>query len=182
MLADDDVDTDAVLASLKTLLEHLGDGTEGGRRLYAASSPSWRRAIQTAVGAPPDTAMDAALIGDALQQAMARPHSQFAILMGTDEDDVDFEAVFPTDPVVNDANSVWVECQLREKNGPELLVDMGISLIRDPTTGTTDGDDGGGGGGGGAGGSEWKIDELQWQDFRDAYYPGLSGREWLRAF
>jgi len=155
-LSADDVDTDAILTNLKALLEHL-DGPDGGKKLYAASSPSWQAAIQAAVGAP-ETA-DVSLVTDALQQAMARPKNQFAILMGAAEP---FEAVFPSDPVVNDATSVWVECQLREANGPELLVDMGISLKLC---------DGG-----------WKIDELQWQDFRDAYYPGLSGREWLRAF
>mmetsp|Transcript_19134 Transcript_19134/g.38698 ORF Transcript_19134/g.38698 Transcript_19134/m.38698 type:complete len:202 (+) Transcript_19134:107-712(+) len=155
-LSADDVDTDAILTNLKALLEHL-DGPDGGKKLYAASSPSWQAAIQAAVGAP-ETA-DVSLVTDALQQAMARPKNQFAILMGAAEP---FEAVFPSDPVVNDATSVWVECQLREANGPELLVDMAISLKLC---------DGG-----------WKIDELQWQDFRDAYYPGLSGREWLRAF
>jgi len=137
-------------------LEHL-DGPDGGKKLYGASSPSWRAAIQAAVGA--SGTADEALVTDALQQAMARPTNQFAILVGAAEP---FEAVFPSDPVVNDATTVWVECQLREVDGPELLVDMGITLKLC---------DGG-----------WKIDELQWQDFRDAYYPGLSGREWLRAF
>ena len=160
MSTTDEVDVAGVLDSLKQLLEHL-DGPDGGRKLYQASSPSWQAAIQAAVGAP-GTA-NANLVADALQQAMARPHNQFAILMGNHDDNQDFEAIFPTDPVVNDDSAIWVECQLRETGTNELLVDMGLNLIQ-----TENG--------------EWKIDDLQWQDFRDAFYPGLSGREWLRAF
>ena len=69
---------------------------------------------------------------------------------------------FPSDPVVDDAHTVWVECQLRSLAKDELWVTMGIRLVRND--------------------NEWKIDDLQWQDFRDEFYPGLSGREWLRAF
>ena len=162
-VVDDDIvggDVDGVLDNLKQLLEHLSDGPDGGQKLYAASSPSWQAAIQAAVGAP-DTA-DAKLVADALQQAMARPHNQFAILMGGDDAAQDFQAVFPTEPVVNDNQSLWVECQLRDTATDKLLVDMGLNLILNQ--------------------GEWKIDDLQWQDFRDAFYPGLSGREWLRAF
>ena len=158
----DAIPVDTILSDLKELLEHLRDAA-GGRKLLQASSPAWRHAICQAVGAP-DTANEA-LVADALQQAMARPHNQFAILMGSDDEE-DFTAVFPSDPVVDeDARTVWVECQLRETQSDELLVTMGVSLLQDNA------DDG-----------KWKIDDLQWQDFRDAYYPGLSGREWLRAF
>ena len=157
----DDVDVTSILSNLKQLLEHLQDGSDGGAKLLAASSPSWQAAIHAAVGAP-DTADDG-LVAHALQEAMARPHNQFAILMGNHDDNADFEAVFPSDPVVDAENkTVWVECQLRELPKDELLVTMGISLVEVN--------------------GEYKIDELQWQDFRDAFYPGLSGREWLRAF
>lgn len=136
--AADEVDTNAVLQSLKDLLEHL-DGPDGGKKLYQTSSPSWRHAICQAVGAP-DTADDD-LVADALQQAMARPHNQFAILMGTAKEA--FTAVFPTDPVVNDDHAIWVECQLREKESDKLLVDLGVNLRKDDADG------------------RWKIDDLQ---------------------
>lgn len=158
----DDVDVTTILANLKQLLEHLQDGPDGGAKLLAASSPSWQNAIHKAVGAP-DDAPDG-LVAKALHDAMSRPNNQFAILMGNHDDNQDFEAVFPSDPVVDaEAGTVWVECQLRElQPQDELLVTMGISLVKVD--------------------NDWKIDELQWQDFRDAFYPGLSGREWLRAF
>jgi hypothetical protein len=157
--SEDDVDTDVILDSLKNLLEHL-DGPDGGKTLLESSSPSWRHAICQALGAP-DTANEE-LVADALQQAMARPKNQFAILMGTA--DQDFEAVFPTEPVIDDDHAIWVECQLRQSESDKLLVDLGVSLRKDDADG------------------RWKIDDLQWQDFRDEFYPGLSGREWLRAF
>lgn len=157
--SEDEVDTDAILDSLKNLLEHL-DGPDGGKKLLESSSPSWRQAICQAVGAP-DTANED-LVADALQQAMARPNNQFAILMGTAGQD--FEAIFPTEPVVNDDHAIWVECQLRQSDSDTLLVDLGVNLSKDDADG------------------RWKIDDLQWQDFRDDFYPGLSGREWLRAF
>lgn len=157
----DDVDVTSILSNLKQLLEHLQDGPDGGAKLLAASSPSWQAAIHTAVGAP-ETAEDG-LVARALQEAMARPNNQFAILMGNQDNNAEFEAVFPSDPVVDPENkSVWVECQLRELPKDELLVTMGVTLVQVN--------------------GEYKIDELKWQDFRDAFYPGLSGREWLRAF
>jgi len=140
---------------LKDLLEHLT-----GERLLAASSGSWRKAIYEAVGAP-DTA-DSKIVAKALEDAMRRPDNQFAILMGAAED---FVATFPSDTVsYDDDETCWVECRLRRKDDDELLVTMGINLTHQTDTGN------------------WGIQSLDWQDFRDEFYPGLSGREWLRAF
>ena len=140
---------------LKDLLEHLT-----GERLLAASSGSWRNAIYEAVGAPPTA--DSKIVSKALEDAMRRPDNQFAILLGAAED---FVATFPSDTVsYDDDETCWVECRLRRKDDDELLVTMGINLTHQTDTG------------------RWGIQSLDWQDFRDEFYPGLSGREWLRAF
>lgn len=69
----------------------------------------------------------------------------------------------------------WVECRLREKEGPELLVVMGVALQeRGSADAGVDGD--------AEPTKEWMVADLKWQDFRDKFYPGVSGREWLRAF
>ena len=145
-----------VKADLKALLEGL-DGPDGGPKLLQASSPKWRKAILEALGAP--ITADESNVAKALQHAMSRENNQFAILMGKEEK---FVAQFPSDFVMDD-KTCWAEVQLRDRDSDELLVTMGVSLNRD--------EDG-----------SWKISALDWQDFRDAYYPGLSGREWLRAF
>lgn len=154
-----DSTTDSALtSSLKKLLENL-DGPDGGQQLWAASSSKWQTAIVDALpaAAPADVAQS-------LQAAMSRPENQFAILMGKAEP---FVANFPSDPVVDeDANTAWVECRLRHAETDTLLVTMGISLVMGD-----DDDD-----------KRWLISALDWQDFRDAFYPGVSGREWLRAF
>lgn len=137
---------------LKELLEHLT-----GERLLAASSDSWRQAIYDAVGAPPTA--DSKVVAKALEDAMSREDNQFALLMGKAEP---FVATFPSDPVSYDDETCWVECRLRDSNSDDLLVTMGINLIHQN--------------------GNWAIKSLDWQDFRDEFYPGLSGREWLRAF
>ena len=91
------------------------------------------------------------------ETAMSKKDNQFALLM-TDT----FTATFPTEPVDYDDGTCWVECQLRDKKSDELLVDMGVQLQKM--------DD------------KYLISKLDWQDFRDEFYPGLSGREWLLAF
>lgn len=164
--------TPMIIAQLKELLEHL-DGPDGGVKLWQASSSKWQAAIRQAVGAP-STAQES-VVAQALYDAMSRRDNQFALLVGAEGPK--FEATFPSDAVLDkvdeesslsseeveeDSNACWVECRLRSVETDDLLVTMGINLVKE--------------------GEDWKIHELQWQDFRDAYYPGLSGREWLRAF
>jgi hypothetical protein len=149
--------------SLKELLEGLKSDDEGGLRLLRASSASWKNAIYKALAAP-DTA-DEKVVAKRLTTAMRKPDQQFAILMmnGSSASN-NFVATFPSDPVINDDDgTAWIECRLRDNTvDQKLLVTMGISLVRN--------------------GDEWLISALDWQDFRDEFYPGLSGREWLRAF
>ena len=143
---------------LKQLLPSLSAGN-GGQKLLAASSDSWRSAIFKAVGAP-ETA-NKEIVAKALQDAMSKADNQFAILMGKAEP---FVATFPSDVVdYRDDGTAWVECRLRHVDTDDLLVTMGIDIQQ-----TENG--------------EWLISSLDWQDFRDQFYPGLSGREWLRSF
>jgi len=150
---------------VKDLLEGL-DSAEGGKKLLESSTDSWRSAIYEAVGAP--ATADPAIVAKALQDAMSRPDNQFAILMGKAEK---FDMVFPSDPVeYEDDGTSWVEVRLRTAghrtpdDEDELLVTMGVSLQKSENSGN------------------WLLSKLDWQDFRDEFYPGLSGREWLRAF
>lgn len=154
MSGDSSVKAASATSFLKDLLTELS-----GQKLLASSSASWRDAIFKAVGAP-DTAKEG-IVAKAIQDAMSKPDNQFAILMGHGEP---FVATFPSDVVDYDDNgTAWVECRLLHAESDALLVTMGISLEH-------------------AADGVWLISSLDWQDFRDQFYPGLSGREWLRAF
>jgi HSP20 family molecular chaperone IbpA len=109
-------------------------------------------------------------VAKALTDATRNPESQFAILLGAAEP---FVTTFPSDVVENDDADVWVEVRLRGARDDDLLVTMGVTLQRATAApGVAGGDNN----------NEWLISGLDWQDFRDKFYPGLSGREWLRAF
>lgn len=144
-----------------------------GQVLLDASSDKWRQAIYQAIGVPTDRSTDTMIIAKSLQDKMSRPDNQFAILMGQNSNDdsrttPSFTTAFPSDIVdYRNDGTVWLECQLRHTDTNKLFVIMGINLIAS----TTDNDD-----------ASWKILSLDWQDFREQFYPGLSGREWLRAF
>jgi len=92
---------------------------------------------------------------------MSKPDNQFAILLGKAED---YVTVFPSDPVEYGDGTSWVEVRLRDAKDDELLVTMGVQLQQRESEG------------------QWLVSKLDWQGFRDQFYPGLSGREWLRAF
>jgi hypothetical protein len=131
----------------------------GGALLLENSSEKWRHAIYQAVGAP--LTADEGMVSRKLMDAMSRSDNQFAILVGKAEP---FVATFPSDPVDYQEGHSFVEVQLRAEGSDKLLVILGLQLAQ----GETDG--------------QWLIAKLDWQDFRDDFYPGLSGREWLRAF
>ena len=81
--------TSSAVDFLKDLLTGMSVGN-GGEKLLAASSDSWRNSIFKAVGAP-DKANEQ-IVAKALQDAMSSPDNQFAILMGKAEP---FLATFP---------------------------------------------------------------------------------------
>jgi hypothetical protein len=148
------------------------DASSKGQCLLDASSESWRRAIHQAIGAPIDV-QNTQIVAKALHDSMIRQNNQFAILMGShgssmESNDSDtavepFVPTFPSDVVdYRDDGTAWLECRLRHTGNDALLVTMGIQLIWEQ--------------------EQWKIVTLDWQDFRPQFYPGLSGREWLRSF
>jgi hypothetical protein len=146
--------------------------TNKGQILLDASSDKWRQAIYQAIGAPitiKTNNMNDSVIAKSLEEKMSRSDNQFAILMGTTSNhDTPFTVSFPSDIVdYRNDGTVWLECQLRHTDTNKLFVIMGMSLIIADETSSS---------------SSWKILSLDWQDFREQFYPGLSGREWLRAF
>jgi hypothetical protein len=148
----------SAVAFLQTLLNDLntrGDATS----LIEQSADSWRTAIYEAVGAP--STADASKVAKTLTTTMSKLDNQFAILLGKAED---FVALFPSDPVDYQDGQAFVEVQLRQRESDKLLVTMGLQLEQRSSDG------------------QWLVKRLDWQDFREQFYPGLSGREWLRAF
>ena len=149
---------------VRNLLEGMANcENDGAKMLLESSSASWRDAIFEAVGAP--STADPKIVAKALGDAMCKPNNQFAILVGKADPSYEYDLEFPSDPVEYnlDEGRSFVEVRLRNKADSELLVTMGIQLQLS--------DDG-----------KWLVSKLDWQDFRDEFYPGLSGREWLRAF
>ena len=141
---------------VQNLIETMvSEGTAA--KLVSSSGEKWTQAIFAAVGAP-ETANEE-LVSNAMTFAMSKPDNQFAILLGKAEK---FTINFPSEAVDGGDGTVWLECRLRDASDDELLVTMGITIQE------VNGD--------------YKMSWLDWQDFRDKFYPGLSGREWLRAF
>jgi hypothetical protein len=130
----------------------------GAKELLENSAQGWRAAIFDAVGAP--STADETIVAKALADAMGKPNNQFAILLGKGEK---YKTDFPSEPTEYDDGNSFVEIRLYEDNkDSKLLVTMGLQLENKN--------------------GAWLVAKLDWQDFRDEFYPGLSGREWLRAF
>eukprot|EP00549_Striatella_unipunctata_P012258 CAMPEP_0118700730 /NCGR_PEP_ID=MMETSP0800-20121206/16770_1 /TAXON_ID=210618 ORGANISM="Striatella unipunctata, Strain CCMP2910" /NCGR_SAMPLE_ID=MMETSP0800 /ASSEMBLY_ACC=CAM_ASM_000638 /LENGTH=225 /DNA_ID=CAMNT_0006601397 /DNA_START=48 /DNA_END=721 /DNA_ORIENTATION=- len=134
----------------------------GVRTLLRASTPRWRDALRSSVGAPPHATEQS--IATALGTAMARPNNQFSILVtkGDSSPDGHVEWTFPTDLLEMQDGECWLECRLRSKKDNRLLVATGWQLQRSPQDGS------------------WLLDGLDWQDFRDAFRPGIGREEWSR--
>jgi len=140
-------------------LMHDPDTTHRMKLLLHSSTHNWRSKIYDAIGAPASANED--MVAEALGAAMQKVDNQFAILLGKGEE---FEIVFPSDPVNYNDGKAWIECRLYSKKDGELLVVSGWELRQSPASGS------------------WLFDRIDWQDFRDAFYPGLGREEWCRAF
>jgi hypothetical protein len=81
----------------------------------------------------------------------------------------DSEWHFDTDPVDYYDGTCWVESRLRSRGG-ELLVVVGWSLQQERLW--KEDDDGSM--------VVWLLDNIDWQDFRDEYRPGIGREEWER--
>jgi hypothetical protein len=110
-----------------------------------------------------------------LYRALARPHQQFAILFSSSS----YWVEFPTDALEWDDHECWIECRLRSPNDDQLLCVLGWTLQKNVADGQQDND------------SNikdnhqdaaacWYLQALDWQDFRDAYRPGIGREEWER--
>lgn len=150
-----------VSAILNALLHPYDPIPDAGFRLLLRSSTdAWRNKIYESIGAPKDA--DLELVASSLGAAIARPHNQFAILVGEEEELQEFSVWFPSDPLDFFDGTCWVECHLRDKKDHSLLVIMGWQLVQRPSDGS------------------WMVDGIDWQDFRDAYRPGIGREEWER--
>jgi hypothetical protein len=128
----------------------------GFRLLLRASTKDWRKQLRRSVGAPVTAHEE--VVASALGYAIARPNNQFAILVGEAES---YVATFPTDPLeYADDGTCWVECQFRGANDGKLLVITGWQLHKEN--------------------GAWMVDNIDWQDFRDAFRPGIGREEWMR--
>ena len=132
---------------------------DGFRVLLRCATHAWRQQLYASVGAPPSA--DAEVVASALSEAMQRPNNQFRILVTTaDDDESCYRPSFPTDPVDYMDGTCWVECQLRCRETDKLLVTTGWQLEQENGC--------------------WMIDRIDWQDFRDAFRPGIGREEWIR--
>ena len=129
----------------------------GFRCLFRASTKEWRSKILHSIGAKENANLDVA--ASALGAAIGRPHNQFAILVGEEEN---YRLDFTSDPVDYQDGNCWVECKLRGKENDKLLVITGWEMHQR--------EDG-----------AWLIDGMDWQDFRDEYRPGIGREEWMRV-
>jgi hypothetical protein len=169
----------------------------GMRRLLRASTPAWRQALYQSVGAPyPAANVD--VVASALHEAMARPDNQFALLLEETtsasaaaahhqqqtatstasrssrhhhddreeekEEEIAYRISFPHEALDYADGTCWLECQLRSTNDDDkLLVSTGWELRRRASD------------------NAWLVDRIDWQDFRDAFRPGIGRQEWTRV-
>lgn len=124
--------------------------------LLRSSTPSWCNLLYRSVGAPSDSSLQS--VSEALESALSRPNNQFRILVG--KEDTAYRITFPTDYLDYEDGTCWVECRLRSQHDDTLLVALGWSLLRQD--------------------GAWRIHGMDWQDFRDAYRPGIGREEWER--
>lgn len=164
------------------LLQGLRDPDQPRRHfgvhvLLRSSTTKWAHTMCQSIGAAAATDTAASTDPDnedeeytrtveaALHRSLSRPGQQFAILMGVEN--ADYVIDFPTDVLAFDDDECWLECRLRGggvdgggTENDELLVVLGWTLHR------IDG--------------AWRVHQLDWEDFRDAYRPGIGREEWER--
>jgi hypothetical protein len=127
----------------------------GVRLLLRASTKSWRNQIRRSVGAP--LSADEEMVVSALGEAIGRSNNQFAILVGEGEA---YMATFPMEPLDYADGTCWVECQLRSTTDDKLLVTTGWQLHKEH--------------------GAWMVENIDWQDFRERFRPGIGREEWMR--
>jgi hypothetical protein len=181
---------DFVSELLHGLWDHSNPLPDAGmRRLLRSSTPSWREALYQSVGAPyPAANVD--VVASALHEAMARPDNQFALLLEETataaaahhqqqqtatrsrhhhddavekEDEIAYRISFPHEALDYADGTCWLECQLRSTDDDKLLVSTGWELRRRASD------------------NAWLVHRIDWQDFREAFRPGIGRQEWTRV-
>jgi hypothetical protein len=170
--------SDNPIAFVETCLRRLQCNDDprpdsGIRYLLRMSTKSWRQKILQSVGAP-WSSLDShpEVVVAAVSAAMAQPDNQYALLLlsASEEEEGEggaYRAVFPSEPLVfqddDDAlgRTAWVECQLRHPVTDALLVAMGWQLREEED-------------------ASWRMERIDWQDFREPFRPGVGREEWMR--
>jgi hypothetical protein len=133
--------------------------SSGVLTLLLSSTLKWRETLVHSVGAPVDA--EDVDIAPSLEAALGRLNNQFGILVGS-ADSEEFVITFPSEPLDYQDGTCWVECRLRGANDDQLLVATGWSLEQRPSDGA------------------FLVHSIDWQDFREAYRPGIGREEWER--
>lgn len=173
----------ALLSSLMHTDHPLPDS--GYRVLIRCSAPRWKEALRKSIGAPVGANEEDMV--SALSGSMPRPNNQFGILVDSgddwkedhndDDDEEDqcdngdyngsvvygnYRLTFPRDVLDWEDGTCWLESQLRDPTSGELFAILGWNLIKREEDGA------------------WIVEWLDWQDFRDAFRPGIGREEWSR--
>ena len=135
----------------------------GYRVLLRSSSPKWKREIQKALGVPSkysdENIVNEEILASALGSALMRPNNQFGILVNNDDD---YQLQIGNILDYQDG-TCWVGSRLVSSSTTlehKVLVIIGWQLVKPPHMDT------------------WTIESIEWQDFRDAYRPGIGREEW----
>mmetsp|Transcript_15008 Transcript_15008/g.36664 ORF Transcript_15008/g.36664 Transcript_15008/m.36664 type:complete len:233 (+) Transcript_15008:34-732(+) len=125
----------------------------GFRLILRTATNKWKRRILQSVGANDHSNNE--IVASALGTAIGRPGNQFAILVGEGE-----KFCLEISEPLNFGDECWLECRLRDKNTSELLVITGWNLLLED--------------------GMWLVDNIDWQDFREKFRPGIGREEWMR--
>lgn len=128
------------------------------KTLLHKCTPEWRHQIYDAIGAPIETDEDR--VSENLAHAMTNPHNQFALLLGK-ANEGEYELEFPGDTVDYEyqEGKRWLETRLYSKKDGELMVVIGWEFQLDEN-------------------GNWLVERFDWQDFRDAFFPGVGHAQW----
>ena len=136
--------------------------------LLRCSTDKWASSVLKSIGAPEDANLE--MVASALGAAIARPHNQYAILVGGDEEGLEstidengernFYVNFPGDTLDFLDGTAWVNVEFRDKADNSLLVLTGWQLCQ-----RADG--------------AWLVDQIDWQDYREEYRPGIGREDWM---
>lgn len=159
-----------VEAVLEGIFHNEDPRPDAGFMLFLrCSTPKWASSVLRAIGAPEDYAkcrLEA--VASSLGTAMSRPN-QFAILTGDYENDglgsieKSFEIIFPGETLDFLDGTAWINVELRDKIDNSLLVLMGWQLAQRPD-------------------GAWLIDQIDWQDYREEFRPGIGRDEWQGTY